>query len=74
MSAKNKGGDAASNAFSSRKPGIRSAAPSAVWSAQPIDQLERDLSSPDTAGRHAPQPPELWQLGITAMRAAMAGM
>src|SRR5687768_10120805 len=33
----------------------------------PIDQLEADLASPETAARHAPQPLELWQLGITAM-------
>ncbi|HEV7454099.1 MAG TPA: NUDIX domain-containing protein [Candidatus Saccharimonadales bacterium] len=35
-----------------------------------IDQLEADLRSPETAVRHAPQPPELWALGIAAMRQA----
>jgi isopentenyldiphosphate isomerase len=38
----------------------------------PINQLEQDLRSPETAARHAPQPPEMWQLGITAMRMAIA--
>lgn len=38
----------------------------------PIDQLEADLANPETARRHAPQPLELWQLGITAMRNAIA--
>jgi isopentenyldiphosphate isomerase len=38
----------------------------------PIDQLETDLQSPDTALLHAPQPMELWALGITAMRQAAA--
>ncbi len=37
----------------------------------PIDQLEADLADPATAERHAPQPLELWQLGIAAMRAAI---
>lgn len=36
----------------------------------PIDQLEADLGDPVTAERHAPQPMELWRLGITGMRAA----
>lgn len=36
----------------------------------PIDQLEADLADPETAKRHAPQPLELWRLGITAMRRA----
>jgi isopentenyl-diphosphate delta-isomerase len=36
----------------------------------PIDRLEADLANPETALRHAPQPPELWALGIAAMRAA----
>jgi isopentenyldiphosphate isomerase len=36
----------------------------------PLDQLVDDLADPETAQRHAPQPPELWALGITAMRAA----
>jgi len=36
----------------------------------PIDRLEADLQRFDTAGRHARQPLELWQLGIAAMRAA----
>jgi isopentenyl-diphosphate Delta-isomerase len=38
----------------------------------PIDQLEADLRNPDTAALHAAQPPELWTLGITAMRQAIA--
>jgi isopentenyldiphosphate isomerase len=38
----------------------------------PIDQLEADISHPDTAGRHAPQPLAMWQLGIAAMRQAAA--
>jgi isopentenyldiphosphate isomerase len=37
----------------------------------PIDDLEADLSNPDTVNRHAPQPPELWALGIAAMRNAV---
>ncbi|HSX05180.1 MAG TPA: NUDIX domain-containing protein [Candidatus Saccharimonadales bacterium] len=37
-----------------------------------IDQLEADLAHPDTAARHAPQPIALWQLGIAAMREAVA--
>ena len=37
----------------------------------PINQLEADLANPETAKRHAPQPLELWQLGITAMRQAV---
>jgi isopentenyl-diphosphate Delta-isomerase len=37
----------------------------------PIDQLEADLASPETTGRHAPQPLELWALGIAAMREAV---
>lgn len=37
----------------------------------PIDQLEADLANPETAGRHAPQPLALWQLGIAAMRGAV---
>jgi len=37
-----------------------------------IDQLEADLRSPDTAGRHAQQPQELWDLGIEGMRRAIA--
>ncbi len=36
-----------------------------------IDQLERDLADPATAGRHASQPLELWALGIAAMRDAV---
>jgi 8-oxo-dGTP pyrophosphatase MutT (NUDIX family) len=36
-----------------------------------IDQLEADLRSPETAVRHAPQPAELWALGIAAMRQAV---
>lgn len=36
----------------------------------PIDQLEADLLSPDTAALHAPQPAALWALGIAAMRQA----
>jgi isopentenyl-diphosphate delta-isomerase len=38
----------------------------------PIDQLEADLANTETAQRHAPQPPELWALGIAAMREAVA--
>jgi 8-oxo-dGTP diphosphatase len=38
----------------------------------PIDQLEEDIQDPETALRHAPQPRELWMLGITAMRGAIA--
>lgn len=34
----------------------------------PINMLESDLASPETANRHAPQSPELYALGITAMR------
>ncbi len=37
----------------------------------PIDQLETDLTNPTTAEQHAPQPLELWQLGIAAMRRAI---
>lgn len=37
-----------------------------------IDELEQDLRSTETAGIHAPQPPELWALGIAAMRDAVA--
>jgi isopentenyldiphosphate isomerase len=36
-----------------------------------IDQLEADLARPETAKRHASQPPELWALGIAAMRDAV---
>lgn len=36
----------------------------------PIDQLEADLSRPETVALHAPQPFELWALGIAAMRDA----
>lgn len=36
-----------------------------------IDQLEADLASPETARQHASQPPELWALGIAAMRNAV---
>jgi isopentenyldiphosphate isomerase len=36
----------------------------------PIDQLEADIADPERAGRHAPQPRALWELGIMAMRAA----
>lgn len=36
-----------------------------------IDQLEVDLQHPETALWHAPQPLELWQLGIAAMRNAV---
>jgi isopentenyldiphosphate isomerase len=36
----------------------------------PIDQLEADVEDPVTAERHAPQPIELWRLGIAGMRAA----
>lgn len=36
-----------------------------------LDQLEADLANPDTARQHAEQPPELWTLGITAMRQAI---
>jgi isopentenyl-diphosphate delta-isomerase len=35
-----------------------------------IDQLAADLTDPDRAGLHAPQPSALWQLGIAAMRHA----
>ncbi|HSW74990.1 MAG TPA: NUDIX domain-containing protein [Candidatus Saccharimonadales bacterium] len=38
----------------------------------PIDRLESDLAHPETAKLHAPQPRELWALGIAAMRAATA--
>lgn len=38
----------------------------------PIDQLEVDVLHSDTARRHAPQPRELWALGIAAMRGAVA--
>jgi isopentenyl-diphosphate Delta-isomerase len=37
----------------------------------PIDQLEADLANPETAMLHAEQPPELWALGIAAMRQAV---
>jgi isopentenyl-diphosphate Delta-isomerase len=36
----------------------------------PIDQLEQDLSDPETAEKHASQPLDLYQLGIDAMRRA----
>jgi 8-oxo-dGTP pyrophosphatase MutT (NUDIX family) len=39
----------------------------------PIDQLEADLSSSETAARHASQPPELWHLGITGIREIVQG-
>lgn len=38
----------------------------------PIDQLEDDLVSPETAQLHAPQPQVLYALGIAGMRAASA--
>jgi 8-oxo-dGTP pyrophosphatase MutT (NUDIX family) len=38
----------------------------------PIDRLEEDLKHPETAKRHASQPPELWALGIAAMRTQIA--
>ncbi|HEU4914508.1 MAG TPA: NUDIX domain-containing protein [Candidatus Saccharimonadales bacterium] len=38
----------------------------------PIDQLEDDLASPETAGLHAPQPDVLYALGIAGMRGAAA--
>lgn len=37
----------------------------------PIDQLEQDLSDPETAEKHASQPIDLYQLGIDAMRRAI---
>jgi isopentenyl-diphosphate Delta-isomerase len=40
----------------------------------PIDQLEADLRNPETATIHASQPPELWALGITAMRQAILAL
>jgi isopentenyl-diphosphate delta-isomerase len=40
--------------------------------AYPINQLEADLANPETAALHAEQPMELWRLGITAMRTAIA--
>lgn len=36
-----------------------------------IDQLEVDVSHPETALRHAEQPRALWELGIAAMRNAV---
>ncbi|HKU17982.1 MAG TPA: NUDIX domain-containing protein [Candidatus Saccharimonadales bacterium] len=39
----------------------------------PIDQLEADLSAPETARLHASQPPELWALGLTAIREIIEG-
>ena len=36
-----------------------------------IDQLERDVSAPETASLHAPHPIELWRLGIDGMRRAI---
>ena len=36
-----------------------------------IDRLERDVSAPETASRHAPHPIELWQLGIDGIRRAI---
>lgn len=38
----------------------------------PINQLEVDVQSPETAHLHAPQPHALWHLGIAAMRAVGA--
>lgn len=38
----------------------------------PIDQLEADLAAPETAGRHASQPRELWKLGIDGLRRVIA--
>lgn len=37
----------------------------------PIDQLEADLARPETARLHAPQPAELWALGVAAMRSTV---
>lgn len=38
----------------------------------PIDQLERDLASPEAASLHASQPLELWRFGIAGLRRAIA--
>jgi len=37
----------------------------------PLDQLEKDMRNPNTAKQHASQPPEMWHLGIAAMRKAV---
>ena len=39
----------------------------------PIAQLAADLASPATAHRHAPQPPEVWALGIAALQSKSQG-
>jgi len=36
----------------------------------PIDRLEADIINPASVENHAPQPIELWRLGIAGMRAA----
>jgi len=38
----------------------------------PLDQLEADIADPATASRHGEHPPELWQLGIDAIRRVMS--
>jgi hypothetical protein len=37
----------------------------------PVDQLESDLQTREGQSLHAPQPLELYQLGIAGMRAAI---
>jgi isopentenyl-diphosphate delta-isomerase len=36
-----------------------------------LGQLEQDISGPELARQHAPQPYQLWHLGLTGIRAAM---